>query len=635
MLSYFPQIRPEESTYSIFARLQFALQPSNNSIIGTMLFNRQYEVGRLNFQNSFDYLCSNLPSTFTPELFFYNNTIFPLYIPFLSVHKQEKALAYFKGVYPDKIQRHLNITCINNGKKYVRICKECVKEDFYKYGEPYYRRQHEIEINKICYKHKIPLYEYTVTTNSISRRYYDCYTVLSNSKEISIPEEFKEKLLNITNDINSIFTSNFNNWNINITKKKIASKLKVKGYLSSNGIKFQNDICLDFKRFYSEDFLDYINYNFDINISYNWVRIATTNYHDANPIQFILLIRFLFGNFENFYKYNGENNVTKDVNIFNIGPYPCLNSICPNYNKLVIKDIIKINKYTKYHVATFKCNHCGYTYTRRSSDKNNDDIYTKVHVKDYGHLWHKKLKECIENGIGYNEMCIILHYKGGVNKYKYKKNNLSKTPKIKFTNEPDILLIEQYKNEVIKLKKENPNANRKTAYTLNHKVYSYLLRTDKEWLSTTLGDYKHKKAAPKEERYSNYWLTKDNLLSNQLLIAINNIKSENELYNRITIRNLQKHIGYDNLTINKSKLPKCFEILDKVCETILDYRHRRVKYAIKKISNNKRKVTVKKVLRIANLDKIINPNYEIISYVEMMVSEYNNGNINIINTNDK
>ncbi|MCB2290139.1 hypothetical protein LGK97_10195 [Clostridium sp. CS001] len=62
MLSYFPQIRDEESTYSIFSRLQFAMQPPNFEVMGIMLFNRKFEVGRLNFQGSFDYLCNNLPS---------------------------------------------------------------------------------------------------------------------------------------------------------------------------------------------------------------------------------------------------------------------------------------------------------------------------------------------------------------------------------------------------------------------------------------------------------------------------------------------------------------------------------------------------------------------------------------------
>ncbi|MBU3114482.1 TniQ family protein [Clostridium lacusfryxellense] len=142
MLSYFPQIRDEESTYSIFSRMQFAMQPPNFEVMGKMLFNRKFEVGRLNFQGSFDYLCNNLPSDFTSEMFFYNNTIYPLFVPFLSTKKQEKALEYFKGDYPDKLNKCLRISDITKTKTYIRVCKECIKEDFDIYGEPYCRRQH-------------------------------------------------------------------------------------------------------------------------------------------------------------------------------------------------------------------------------------------------------------------------------------------------------------------------------------------------------------------------------------------------------------------------------------------------------------------------------------------------------------
>ncbi len=61
--------------------MQFALHPPNLEVMGAMLFNKKFEVGRLNFQGSFDYLCCNLTSNFTSENFFYNNTIFPLFIP--------------------------------------------------------------------------------------------------------------------------------------------------------------------------------------------------------------------------------------------------------------------------------------------------------------------------------------------------------------------------------------------------------------------------------------------------------------------------------------------------------------------------------------------------------------------------
>ena len=354
MLSHFPQIRDDESTYSIFSRLQFAIQPRSLEIMGTMLFNRNTEVGRLNFQSSFDYLCNNLPLKFSSELFFYNNTIYPLFISFISTQKQEKALEYFKGDYPDKIKRCLNIGNITRNRPYIRVCKECIKEDFNIYGEPYFRRQHEIEINRMCYKHKVALYEYTLSTSQTPRKYENYCSVLSNSKKIIIPGQFKNYFLDIADDINTIFTLNLSNWNSKITKNKIFDKIAEKGYLTINGVQLQKKLCQDFKKYYSEEYLDWIGYNFDVNSQNSWFRRVTRKQAGDDPLRFILLIRFLFGSFKEFYNYN------KEYSKFKKGPYPCLNIVCPNYNKLVIKDIMETTILTGNPVATFKCEHCGF-----------------------------------------------------------------------------------------------------------------------------------------------------------------------------------------------------------------------------------------------------------------------------------
>ncbi len=481
MLSYFPQVRNEESTYSIFSRMQFAIQPLNVRIMGTMLFNNSMEVGRLNFQSNFDYLCNNLPLDFTSQKFLHYNTIYPLFKPFLSTEKQEKALKYFKGNYPSKINSCLQIGEITKGRSYIRVCKECIKEDLNIYGEPYYRRQHEIELNRVCNKHLIPLYEYNIFPYRISRRYDNFCTVLSNSKEIIIPEKFKKNFLNISEDINTIFILNLDNWSIENTNIKIATRLAELGFKLLNSMKSQREFAKVFKSYYTEEFLDYIGYNFDVNKDGSWIRQITRQKPVADPLKYILLIRFLFGNFEKFYNYSAK------YSIFIEGPYPCLNKICPNYNKLVIKDIMQVKRHNGYSKAIFQCEHCGFTYSRRGPDKNYSDIYNKTYVYDYGHLWHTKLKEYVNNGFGFVKISNLLQYK---NKEKlitlideYKSTNLINIQTKELINKPDNLLIEQYKEEILSYINENPNANIKSIST--KKAYRYLLKYDNEWVLNT------------------------------------------------------------------------------------------------------------------------------------------------------
>lgn len=619
MISYFPQIRPEESTYSIFSRLQFILQPPNFEAMGKLLFNRKFEVGRLNFQGSFDYLCSNLPFNITSEDFLLNNTIYPIFMPFLSIEKQRKALTYFKGDYPDKINKCLRVSNITNKKTFIRVCKECIKEDFNKYGEPYYRRQHEIDMNRMCCKHKVPLYEYTIFPYKIPRRYDDCYTVLGNSKEIVISKEFKENFIAIAEDIDTIFSFDLTNLNIEVSKLKITNKLAEKGYISPTGTTLQQQFGLDFKSYYTEDFLKYIGYDFNVADNDSWIRHTTTRKKPvSDPIKFLLIIRFLFGSFREFYNYNNEYSTFKK------GPYPCLNIVCPNYNKLVIKDISQITNSHGHPLATFKCNHCGFTYSRRGPDSADNDIYTKTSVKDYGSLWHNELNKCIDNGYSLRKTAKTL----GVTDIQSLKNRISKLKNSNNStcNEIDSNIenntLELYKCDVLSFLKENPNCTIQDVYRHKPKAYKYILKHDNEWLFTIIKRPKNpNKTLSKEARLKKYWLNKDELILNQLLEAIDKIKAEKMPYNRITIALLQKHIGYYNLHQNRNKLPKSFKLLDEVFETITDYQKRRADYVIKEMLENSIEISTSKVLRATGIS-IMKSNKAVVNYIENVLKNH-------------
>lgn len=343
--------------------------------MGNILFGKKFEVGRLNFQGSFDHLCSQLPSSLTPEIFLYSHTIYPLFIPFISKEKQLRAMELFKGDYPDKMQKCLKISEVTNKRTYIRVCKECIKEDFKIYGEPYYRRAHEICLNYMCDKHRIPLYEYEIFPYNIPCRYIDYANILCNTKPIDIPDKFKDKFLALADDIHYIFSNKLDGWDIEKTKYKICNRINERGYVTINNIVHQKKISEDFKLYYSEEFLKYIGLNFDINDNDSWIRHCTNRRKSiANPLKFLLVIRFLFGSFENLYTYDNE------YQCFKLSPYPCLNVVCPNYKKLVITDILHKGISHSHPLAIFKCDHCGFTYSRRGPDKDAADIYKKTYV---------------------------------------------------------------------------------------------------------------------------------------------------------------------------------------------------------------------------------------------------------------
>lgn len=611
--------------------MQFTLQPPNFEVMGTMFFNRKFEVGRLNFQGSFDYLCNNLPSTFTSENFLYNNTIFPLFIPFISKEKQEKAIEYFKGDYPDKINKCLRISDITKTKTYIRVCKECIKEDLATYGEPYFRRQHEIELNKMCYKHKTPLYEYTIFPYKIPRRYDDFCTVLKNSKELILPEKFKEKFLDIAEDINAIFASNLNNWNIEITKDKISNRTAEKGYVTVAGTTFQQKFSEDFKKYYAEEFLEYIGFNFNIDENDSWIRYATTRKKTiGNPTKYLLVIRYLFGSFKNFYEYQDNHSIFKD------GPYPCLNKVCFNYNKLVINDCY-ISISHNHPLATLKCKYCGFTYSRRGPDKEDNDIYKKTYVKDFGHIWLKNLKEYAKQGFSLRKMSKLLGctdlntIKNYIKKVKLDGlsnndlvNKIDKEPEIAIPEE-DPLMVEKYKSMFLEILSEKPKMNSLLIYRKYPKAYKLVSKYDRNWIENNLLKKEVSRASNNNSRLKKYWKDKDENLYKRLIKSLEAIKAKQELYERITIILLQKHIGYSNLLLYRSKLPKCFKVIELECETIPQYQKRRVNYVMKQMADSNKKITFAKVLYDAGLRN--RASKEVLDYIEVKINEYNQGNV--------
>jgi transposase-like protein len=627
MLSYFPQIRDEESTYSILARLQLALQPPNFELLGNMLFGRKTEVGRLNFQGSFDYLCGNLPASFTPETFLYKNTIYPLFTPFISEEKQMSAIEYFKGAYPDKLHKCLKISEVTRTRTYIRVCKECVNEDFKTYGEPYYHRQHEIALNCMCHKHRIPLYEYEIFPYKLPCRYNDFYTVLGSAKPIEVPNRFKDKLLEITDDIAFIFSHNFDGWNIEVTRKRISNRIAEKGYVTANNVTLQKKFSEDFKVYYTDEFLDYMGLNFDINENDSWIRHTTTRKKlTANPLKFILVIRFLFGNFKNFYHYN------YDYSLFRHGPYPCLNIVCPEYEKPVINDIMQVNISHGYPLATFKCKRCGFTYSRRGPDDDDSDLYKKTYVKDYGHLWHEKLKEYAKQGfslrkisklLGCTNLDSIKTYISSISDDKDISKERHQLSEVAVTSD-ELALVEKYKAMFTSIININPSVNSLDLYRKYPDAYKLVSTYDRDWIENTL----LRKEEPKisnQHRLQEYWKQKDDYLSKEILAAIDRIKSEKELFERITIGLIQKYIGYYNLYQNKDKLPNCFEITNCVCETIPHYQKRRVDFVMKQKAISSKKITLSKVLYDAGLRD--RAGQDVINYIEKKINEHNQGKI--------
>ena len=103
------------------------------------------------------------------------------------------------------------------------------------------------------------------------------------------------------------------------------------------------------------------------------------------PNLFVLMVRFLSGSMEAFFSISNELSQTE---MFGVGPWECLNKICPHYQQHVIREykpFVKTFRHIKY--GAFTCDLCGSTYSLGWNP-----LYKKIgnfRVIDRGAMWKK------------------------------------------------------------------------------------------------------------------------------------------------------------------------------------------------------------------------------------------------------
>lgn len=239
-----------------------------------------------------------------------------------------------------------------------------------------------------------------------------------------------------------------------------------------------------FISYWGKELLEKLNSFINFDNEYNWLKVITRKPKRViHPIRHILFILFLCKNLEEFFY---------PVNIFipKIKMYPCLNPVCKDYKKLVIKDVIIKKDYkTKQLIGIFACD-CGFVYSRKLKN----DIYKVGKIKKFGYVWEEKLKELVKaNKYSIREIARQLRcdpktvvkysHKLGVRQYlnsnmvfqEHESNRTDKT-----------VNKETYRKEIVELIKNNPDITATKIKNKLYKQYMWLYKNDREWLTNIL-----------------------------------------------------------------------------------------------------------------------------------------------------
>src|SRR5690606_12909724 len=152
-----------------------------------------------------------------------------------------------------------------------------------------------------------------------------------------------------------------------------------------------------FQTVYSEEVLQL--FHSSLRGEQDWLSlIVQKNRKSFHPIRHLLVISALEMTIEEVF-----NNELPQP--FGQPNWPCQNIVCDYHNALIIENVsITLCEKTKKPVGTFKCPKCGFSYTRRGPDKNEEDKFRRTRVKSYGSLWEMKLQEYSKLNLGLREL---------------------------------------------------------------------------------------------------------------------------------------------------------------------------------------------------------------------------------------
>ena len=143
MISYFPQIYPDELLYSQLARYYYKSGYMAYIFAAEDLFESRWVRPDIEFLNSYT---QDAHGVITKNLPLYEviikHTMFPYYGRFLDKERRNKAfsaLVNMQGGY-----RNLLAIPKMNKERYLRYCPLCLNEDRQKYGETYWHRIHQM-----------------------------------------------------------------------------------------------------------------------------------------------------------------------------------------------------------------------------------------------------------------------------------------------------------------------------------------------------------------------------------------------------------------------------------------------------------------------------------------------------------
>ncbi|MFT9494965.1 TnsD family transposase [Anaerosolibacter sp.] len=613
MLKFFPTPYPDELLYSVLAR--YHIRRGNTSPKATVfeLFGSKTASAVIDMPCGIDSLISNMPlgTAYTAEYLIENHTMYPYYTVFLPCERKDLIYSSMKSNFGGDIHTRSGIMASSiKAPEYLRFCPECNKEDLSTLGECYWHIMHQIPGVLLCHKHDILLQDSIISNIKSNKHEYMAANQENcniNYNTLNCSASDMTKLNELAKDTKWIFQNYKLIKEISDLDSRYVSVLQNKGLASPNGRVYQKDFIDSFIDYYGREFLLSVQSDVEYDFQNNWLSSIVRKHRKSfHPLRHILMMRYLAGSVEEFFKVN------ESYKPFGEGPWPCLNAASYHYLKAVI-DKVTITQCidTKLPVGTFNCS-CGFTYSRRGPDKKIEDIYKIGRIKAFGPIWEKELKRLVEiEKLGIRATARKLNVDPNtVKKYASLLGinsvwvTMDQVPSHEFTEKASNAHenFEKKRDEKrflwSKLMEENPTLPVTEIRKKAKAVHSWLYKNNQEWLQNN-------KPINKAKNHNNIridWDERDCVTLIDVKKAIVEMNTIHRKPERITVSTIGKKI--EQLALlekHLSKMSLTQKYVNSVVESVQDFQVRRIRWAAREFESNREELKRWKILRLAGI----------------------------------
>lgn len=397
MLAYFPKPYPDELFYSILCRLKVHLGITSSIVFSKFLYEDKTIPSCINFPVKLQKIIEVLPlgNNLSFKDLLYNNSMLNYFLPFVSEEKHKRIIKDINsGVIETKdLDRMLGgLSSKVPSIKYLRYCKECMKEDVELYGEPYYHRSHQIPGVKVCHKHCIALSNTNYSSNPKLREEW------LSPLTMDTLELFQEEVINsdlqfdiyVARESYNLLNSHYKQFGIPYLRDKYITEF-IKSNLAtlnrhSNHTAIQQLLDDKIPTQYMKEF------TIDNRDTYWLVHLTGGhNFISVHPLRLICLNYALNITMEQIF------SGLEEYLPFGSSPWLCLNPVCNHYKESVINSVsIRTNKKDNNPLGVFTCPHCSYSYMRKGPDIEKLHLSEKSRALNYGEMFKERLLHLVD-----------------------------------------------------------------------------------------------------------------------------------------------------------------------------------------------------------------------------------------------